>query len=56
MGDTSLAQSVGWVVGADGLKVHVQMLLPEGTRHLDRRALAERLQAQIGSALLYPLP
>ncbi len=56
VGDTSLAQSVGWVVGADGLKVHVQMLLPEGTRHLERRALAERLQAQIGSALLYPLP
>jgi 1-acyl-sn-glycerol-3-phosphate acyltransferase len=56
VGDTTLAQSVKWVVGADGLKVHVQMLLPEGTRHLDRRALAERLQAQVGSALLYPLP
>ena len=56
VGDTSLAQSAWWVVGADSLKVHVQMLLPEGTRHLERRALAERLQAQIGSALLYPLP
>ena len=55
VGDTTLAQSVWWVVSADGLKVHVQMLLPEGTRHLDRRALAERLQAQVGSALLYPL-
>ena len=55
VGDTNLAQSVWWVVCADGLQVQVQMLLPEGTRHLDRRALAERLQAQIGSALLQPL-
>ncbi len=56
VGDTTLAQSAWWVVCADGLKVQVQMLLPEGTRHLDRRALAERLQAQVGSALLYTLP
>ena len=55
VGDTTLAQSAWQVVCADGLKVHVQMLLPEGTRHLERRALAERLQAQVGSALLYPL-
>ena len=52
VGDTTLAQSAWNVVTADALTVHVQMLLPEGTRHLDRRALAERLQAQIGSALL----
>ena len=56
VGDTTLAQSAWQVVTAQALTVHVQMLLPEGTRHLDRRALAERLQAQIGSALLYPLP
>lgn len=56
VGDTSLAQSVWWVANADGLQVQVQMLLPEGTRHLDRRALADRLHAQIASALLQPLP
>lgn len=55
VGDTSLVQSFWWIVRAEGLRVRVQMLLPEGTRHLDRRALAERLQAQIGSALLQPL-
>jgi len=55
VGDTSLIQSFWWIVRAEGLRVRVQMLLPEGTRHLDRRALAERLQAQIGSALLQPL-
>ena len=55
VGDTSLAQSAWWIVCAEGLQVSVQMLLPEGTRHLERRALAERLQAQIGSALLQPL-
>jgi 1-acyl-sn-glycerol-3-phosphate acyltransferase len=55
VGDTSLAQSAWWIVCADGLQVSVQMLLPEATRHLERRALAERLQAQIGSALLQPL-
>lgn len=56
IGDTTLAQSLWWVVCADGLKVTVQMLPPEGTRHLERRALAARLQAQIGSALDQPLP
>jgi 1-acyl-sn-glycerol-3-phosphate acyltransferase len=56
VGDTTLAQSAWRIVCADGLKVHVQMLLPEGTRHLDRRALADRLQAQVASALLSPLP
>ena len=52
VGDTTLAQSAWRVVCADGLQVSVQMLMPEGTRHLDRRALAVRLQAQIASALL----
>jgi 1-acyl-sn-glycerol-3-phosphate acyltransferase len=51
VGDTTLAQSAWWVVSADGLKVHVQMLLPEGTRHLDRRALAERLRESISASL-----
>jgi 1-acyl-sn-glycerol-3-phosphate acyltransferase len=56
IGDTTLAQSLWWVVCADGLQVKVQMLLAEGTRLLDRRALAERLQGQIASALFQPLP
>ena len=56
VGASTLAQSVWSIVCAERLKVHLQMLLPEGTRHLERRALAERLQAQVGSALLYPLP
>ncbi len=56
IGATSLAQSVWWVACADGLQVNVQILPAEGTRHLDRRALAERLQAQIASALFQPLP
>ena len=56
VGATTLARSAWSIVCAERLKVHVQMLLPEGTRHLERRALAERLQAQVGSALLYPLP
>ena len=56
IGDTSLAQSVWWIACADGLTVTVRMLLPEGTRHLERRALAERLQGQIAQALVQPLP
>ena len=56
IGDTSLAQSVWWIVCADGLTVTVQLLLPEGTRQLERRALAERLQGQIAQALVQPLP
>jgi 1-acyl-sn-glycerol-3-phosphate acyltransferase len=52
VGDTSLAQSAWWIACAEGLQVQVQILLPENTRHLDRRALADRLKAQIGSALL----
>jgi 1-acyl-sn-glycerol-3-phosphate acyltransferase len=51
VGDTSLLQSLWWVASADGLRVKVTMLPAEGTRHLDRRALAERVRGQIASAL-----
>ena len=54
VGDTTLVVSFWWIVCADGLRVSVQMLLPESTHHLERRALAERLQAQIASAMLRP--
>lgn len=52
VGDTTLLQSLWWVAKADGLTAHVRLLPAEGTRHLDRRALAERLRGQIGEALL----
>jgi 1-acyl-sn-glycerol-3-phosphate acyltransferase len=47
VGDTTLAQSVWWVACARGLNVHLELLPAEGTSHLDRRALAERLHAQV---------
>jgi len=51
IGDTTLAQSLWAVAMADELCVHVTVLPAQGTRHLDRRALAERLRAEIGAAL-----
>ena len=51
VGDTSLLQSLWWVVTARGLRAHVTWLPPQATAHLDRRALAERLREQIGVAL-----
>lgn len=51
VGDTSLMRSLLWVASADRLRVKVTMLPPEGTRHLDRRALAERVRGQIAQAL-----
>ena len=56
IGDTTLAQSMWAVVMAEGLRVSVTMLPAQGTRHLDRRALAERLQLEIGAALGLGLP
>jgi len=51
VGDTSLAQSLWWVVMARGLQAHVAWLPPQETRQLERRALAEKLRSQIGQAL-----
>ncbi len=51
VGDTSLVQSLWWVARAEGLRVKLVILPAEGTRHLDRRALAERVRGQIGAAL-----
>lgn len=52
VGDTSLLQSLWWVVTATGLTVHVQVLPPQATTHADRRALASLLQEQIGAAVV----
>jgi 1-acyl-sn-glycerol-3-phosphate acyltransferase len=51
IGETTLAQSVWMVACAEGLRVSVAMLDVQGTRHLDRRALASKLRAEIGEAL-----
>ena len=51
IGDTTLAQSLRAVLFADRLRVRVELLPSQGTRHLDRRALAERLQHDIADAL-----
>ncbi|MDQ5925972.1 1-acyl-sn-glycerol-3-phosphate acyltransferase [Aquabacterium sp.] len=52
VGDTSLLQSLWWVVSARGLVVHVQVLPLQAVAHADRRALAVLLQEQIGAAVL----
>jgi 1-acyl-sn-glycerol-3-phosphate acyltransferase len=54
VGETTLAQSLWSVVNSQGMQASVQILPPEGTRHLDRRALAQRLQGQIAAALQEP--
>lgn len=51
VGDTSLMQSLWWVVTSRGLCIHVEILPPQGTQHADRRALADLLSSQIGAAL-----
>ena len=51
VGDTSLVQSLWWVVNARGLRVHVTWLPALGSRHLDRRALAGHLRSQIEQTL-----
>ncbi len=51
IGDATLIQSLWWVATARDLTVHVRILPAQGCRHADRRALAELLRAQIGSAL-----
>jgi 1-acyl-sn-glycerol-3-phosphate acyltransferase len=51
VGDTSLLQSLWWVVTARDLQAHVQWLPALGSRHLDRRALADRLRGDIAQTL-----
>ena len=47
LGETTLLQSVWRMLSAQGLRVHVELLQPQGARHADRRALAEHLRSQI---------
>lgn len=51
VGDTTLLQSLWWVTGAQGLRIRVSLLPAEGSRHLDRRALAERVRGLIDARL-----
>lgn len=51
VGAVTLTQSVWRIARARGLRVHVELLQPQGTRHADRRALALRLRQQIGERL-----
>jgi 1-acyl-sn-glycerol-3-phosphate acyltransferase len=55
VGEMTLAESIWRIVRAHKLTVRVHVLAPEGTRHLDRRALAARLEEQIASVLDQPL-
>ena len=52
VGDTSLAQSLWSTVMADKLVARVVVENAQGTRHADRRALAEHLRETILSRLL----
>jgi len=52
IGDTTLMQSLWWVVTARGLRVHATILPLQSVLHADRRALAELLQTQIADTLL----
>jgi 1-acyl-sn-glycerol-3-phosphate acyltransferase len=54
IGDTTLAESLRAVVMAEGLTVRITLLSAQGTRHLERRALAQLLHAEIGAALGLP--
>jgi 1-acyl-sn-glycerol-3-phosphate acyltransferase len=56
LGETTLALSLWRVAMAQGLRVSVVMLDAQGTRQLDRRALALRLQVQIAAVLEVVLP
>lgn len=51
VGATTLAQSLWLLALGDQVVVHLQVLPAQGTAHADRRALAERLRADIAQAL-----
>jgi 1-acyl-sn-glycerol-3-phosphate acyltransferase len=51
VGDTTLVQSIWWVVSSSDLTVHVTILPPVAVTHADRRALAQTLQEVVGSAI-----
>lgn len=49
--DTTLVQSLWWVLSARGLGVELVFLSPEGSAHADRRRLAAHLQDEIQQVL-----
>ena len=51
VGDTTLLQSLWRVATARGLEAHVALLLPAGSAHADRRALAETLRGMMAAHL-----
>jgi 1-acyl-sn-glycerol-3-phosphate acyltransferase len=51
VGETTLVQSLWWVVSSSDLTVHVTILPPVAVTHADRRALAQTLQEVVGSAI-----
>lgn len=51
VGDTSLLQSLWWVVCASGVQVHVSVLDAHASAHADRRALALHLHACVAQRL-----
>jgi 1-acyl-sn-glycerol-3-phosphate acyltransferase len=51
LGETTLLQSVWRMLSAQGLRVHVDLLSPQGARHADRRALADYLRSRIHAQL-----
>lgn len=52
VGDTSLVESMWWIVCAEGLRVHVNLLTAMETVHADRRALAQNVRAVIEAELV----
>jgi 1-acyl-sn-glycerol-3-phosphate acyltransferase len=51
VGDTTIAQSLWRLACADGLVASLRVLPAEGSRHADRRALAEHLRSVIDESL-----
>ena len=54
LGETTLLQNLWAVLRADALTVELCVLPALGSRHADRRALAERVRAAIAEALAEP--
>jgi 1-acyl-sn-glycerol-3-phosphate acyltransferase len=54
VGDTTLLQSLWRVAGAQGLVVHVELLLARSSAHADRRALAAALHEAMAERLAGP--
>jgi 1-acyl-sn-glycerol-3-phosphate acyltransferase len=47
VGDTTLLQSLWWVVSSKRVRINVTLLAAQGARHADRRALATLLRTEM---------